>query len=94
MKFRGLLERTYLPADPLSPEIRNSMPAPPTALVNALRRGTVARHVFFEMTHSQGTVRMWDGVGDFKPKSRAFRTAAMISAKVGCCQVAPSEDTT
>jgi cytoskeletal protein CcmA (bactofilin family) len=41
------------------------MPAPPSDLVTALRTGTAQRHIFFSMTHSQGTVRVWDGIGDF-----------------------------
>lgn len=42
------------------------MAAPPAALITALRAGTVRRHLFFKMTHSQGTVFAWDGVGDFE----------------------------
>ena len=42
------------------------MSAPSAALVSALRAGTVSRHLFFRMTHSQGTVLAWDGVGKFQ----------------------------
>jgi hypothetical protein len=44
------------------------MPAPPTELVEALRPvlsgegNKVARHLFFRMEHSQGTVLVWDGI--------------------------------
>jgi hypothetical protein len=41
------------------------MPAAPTELVAAVRAGTCARHHFFKMTHTSGTVLAWDGVGDF-----------------------------
>lgn len=42
------------------------MGAPPTALINALRGGTVFRHLFFRMTHPQGTVLAWDGIGEIE----------------------------
>lgn len=41
------------------------MPAPPDDLVKALRAGTVQRHLFFRLDHSQGEVFAWDGIGDF-----------------------------
>lgn len=41
------------------------MAAPNSTLLAALRGTTPpARHHFFKMTHSQGTVRAWDGYGD------------------------------
>lgn len=39
------------------------MPAPPNDLVNALRSGPVAVHLFFYIDHPSGAVRVWDGVG-------------------------------
>lgn len=42
------------------------MPAPPAALVTALRTGAADRHIFFSMTHVDGAVRCWDGIGDFQ----------------------------
>lgn len=41
------------------------MPALDAGLVAAIRAGTVARHVFIELDHSQGVVRAWDGVGEY-----------------------------
>lgn len=41
------------------------MPAPSNTLLTALRAGTVSRHLFFKMTHSEGTVLAWDGIGKF-----------------------------
>lgn len=41
------------------------MPAAPSALITALRVGTCVRHMFFKMTHDDGDVLAWDGVGDF-----------------------------
>lgn len=41
------------------------MPAAPSALITALRAGTCVRHMFFKMTHDDGDVLAWDGVGDF-----------------------------
>ena len=49
------------------------MPAPPSGLVNALRAGTVARHVFFTLTHVDGDVRCWDGIGDFTLSGNTFK---------------------
>jgi len=40
------------------------MPAPPTALIEAMRAGSAARHVFFKLQHPSGTIRAWDGVGE------------------------------
>ena len=39
------------------------MPAPPSALLTALRSGVVARHIFFYIDHPAGAVRIWDGLG-------------------------------
>lgn len=41
------------------------MPAPPSGLLAALRKGSVARHHFFYMDHSQDPLYAWDGVGVF-----------------------------
>lgn len=41
------------------------MSAPPAALIAALRRGAVARHMFFYLDHPTGAVRAWDGVGEY-----------------------------
>lgn len=41
------------------------MPAPPSTLLAALRAGSVSRHCFFEMDHSQGHIYAWDGIGTF-----------------------------
>lgn len=41
------------------------MPAPPAAVLAALRGNTGTGHWFFEMDHVLGPVRAWDGVGDF-----------------------------
>jgi hypothetical protein len=48
------------------------MPAPPTALVDALRAGTAQRHLFFRLAHSQGTVLVWDGVGDWSYNGETY----------------------
>lgn len=40
------------------------MPAPPAALVTALRNGDAHRHVFFKLAHAGGAVLAWDGVGE------------------------------
>lgn len=63
------------------------MPAPPSDLVEALRGGPtvtkVARHVFFKMTHSQGDVLAWDGVGDFELDSEVYKGVAGFAAIEG-----------
>lgn len=41
------------------------MPAPPTAVINAIRAGTARRHLFFFLDHPGGPIRAWDGVGKF-----------------------------
>lgn len=48
------------------------MPAPPAALVTALRDGTVFRHMFFYLDHPDGAARMWDGVGQFVLNGQTF----------------------
>lgn len=52
------------------------MPAPPTDLVAALRAGTVSRHVFFYMSHVDGPVRAWDGIGDFTLSGNTYKGVA------------------
>ena len=41
------------------------MAAPDPTFLAAVRAGTVARHIFFKMTHTSGTVYAWDGIGEF-----------------------------
>lgn len=48
------------------------MPAPNATLLTALRAGTVSRHIFFEMDHSEGTIRAWDGIGKFVFDSETY----------------------
>lgn len=42
------------------------MPAPPLPLIALLRSGRYTRRTFFELTHSGGTVRVCDGIGNFE----------------------------
>lgn len=59
------------------------MPAPPADLVTALRKGLVTRRVFFEMTHSGGTVRVCDGIGDYRLDGVLYRSIAGLAAVDG-----------
>lgn len=52
------------------------MTTPPPALLTAMRLSTaerVARHVLFRMEHSQGTVLVWDGLGDLTFNGETYR---------------------
>jgi hypothetical protein len=41
------------------------MPAPSPALIAGTRDGSIARHIFFRLTHPLGNVLVWDGIGEF-----------------------------
>ena len=48
------------------------MPAPSAPLLAAIRAGTAVRSILFELDHSSGYLRAWDGVGDFVFEGNTF----------------------
>lgn len=49
------------------------MAAPNATLVEKIRAGLVARHVFVRLDHSQGELFLWDGIGEFVFGGNTYR---------------------
>lgn len=49
------------------------MAAPNSTLAAKIRAGTVARHIFLRLDHSQGELFLWDGIGTFPYGGNTYR---------------------
>lgn len=59
------------------------MPAPPLPLIALLRSGHFTRRTFFKLTHSGGTVRVCDGIGNYELDGEEYLSVGGLAALDG-----------